>query len=244
MHKESVLGFDVCTYDKQTLIQNIFKDYQKENQIFIVNVNPEIVVSNYNNQELRKSLNQQKYQIPDGTGIVWASKKKKGNIKERIAGIELMQSICEKSQEYSAKVFLYGAKKENVEKAKQELEKTYSKINIVGICNGYEEENVAVSKIQKAKPDIVFVGLGTPKQEKFILNNMKNLKDVKIIMPVGGSFDVIGKTKKRAPKWMIKCNIEWLYRLFQEPRRVFRQVKLIKFIYLVLKNKKGERKDG
>lgn len=237
MDKEQILGFNVNTYTAEELLNKVFKDYLNNEQLFIANINPEIVISNYKNEEFKKILNKQKYQIPDGSGIVWASKKKKGKIKNRITGIDLMLKICERSQEYSSKIYLYGAKKENIEKAKEELEKKYSKINIVGTCNGYEDEKIAVEKIQKSQADIVFVGMGSPKQEEFIIKNRKKLKNVKIFMPVGGSFDVISKAKKRAPKWMIKCNLEWLYRLFQEPKRIFRQYKLLKFIWIVNRGK-------
>ena len=238
MEKEKILGFDIITYSLEKLLSEIYKDYLKNEQLFIVNINPEIAVKNYKEYKFKKNLNKQKYQIPDGSGIVWASKKKKGKIRERITGIDLMLKICEKSQEYKTKIFLYGAKQEIVEKAKEELKKNYPQINIVGKCNGYVDEIKAVEEIKKSGADIVFVGLGSPKQEEFIINNREKLNSVRIFMPVGGSFDVISKTKKRAPKWIIKINLEWLYRLIQEPKRIFRQVKLIKFIYLVLKEKK------
>lgn len=237
MEKENILGFKVITYKFEKLLDEIFKDYERNEQLFIVNVNPEIVVANYKNKEFKEILNKQKYQIPDGSGIVWASKKNNGKIEERITGIDLMLKLCEKSQNYTSKIFLYGAKQEVIQKAANELQAKYPRINIVGTCNGYEKEEEAVKQIQKSKADIVFVGLGSPKQENFIINNKEKLKNIKIIMPVGGSYDVISKTKKRAPKWMIKCNIEWLYRLIQEPKRIFRQTKLIKYIFLILRNK-------
>lgn len=238
MSKEKILGFDVITYNSEELLNRIYQDYSNNEQLFIVNVNPEIAVKNYKEYNFKEILNKQKYQIPDGSGIVWASKRKKGNIKERITGIDLMLRIFEKSQQYEAKIFLYGAKKEIIEKSQEELEKTYPKINIVGQCNGYVDEEQAVEEIKKSGADIVFVGLGSPKQEYFIIKYREKLENVKILMPVGGSFDVISKTKKRAPKWVIKINLEWLYRLLQEPKRIFRQVKLIKFIWLVLKEKR------
>lgn len=237
MDKEQILGFNVNTYTSEELLDKIFKDYSRDEQLFIVNINPEIVVSNYKNKNLKKILNEQKYQIPDGSGIVWASKKKKGNIKQRITGIDLMLDICEKSQKYGSRIFLYGSKLGIAKTAKENLEVQFPKINIVGECDGYCDENEATQKILIAKPDIVFVGLGSPNQEKFILRYKDELKNVKILMPVGGSFDVISKNKKRAPNWMIKCNLEWLYRLLQEPKRIFRQLKLIKFIFLVIGEK-------
>jgi len=239
MNKEQILGFNVCTSNLKQLIENIFEDYQNDEQIFIVNVNPEIVVKNYKNEILKQEFNKQKYQIPDGTGIVWASKKQKGSIKERIAGIDFMLKICEKSQEYSSKIFLYGGNDGIAEKAKEEIEKKYPEINVVGTCNGYEEENNVFKKIKNSDADIIFVGTGSPKQEEFIIKYKDELKGIKILMPIGGSLDVISKTKERAPNWVIKFNLEWLFRLIKEPKRIFRQIKLIKFIFLVSTQKKS-----
>lgn len=238
MNKEKILGFDVCTYTMKELLKNIFEDFGKNEQMFIVNINPEIVVTNYKNDDIKKEFNKQKYQIPDGSGIVWASKKNNGNIKERITGIDLMTKICEMSQNYLAKVYLYGAKEEIIQKAKLELENIFPKINIVGVCNGYSSEEEAVKDIINKKPDILFVGTGSPKQEKFIIKYRDYFENTKILMPVGGAYDVISKSKKRAPNWTIKCNIEWLYRLLQEPTRIKRQLKLIEFMRLVKKEKK------
>ena len=241
MNKEPVLKFDVCTYSEQNLLEDIFADYSNNEQLFIVNINPEIIMSNYKNLEIIQKFNKQKYQIPDGNGIVWASKKNKGLIRERITGIDFMQKICQKSQDYYSKIFLYGSKPGIAQEAKSELESLYKDINIVGICDGYCDEAEAIQKIDESKADILFVGLGSPKQEKFILDNMSKLKSVCIFMPVGGSFDVISKYKKRAPNWMLKCNLEWLYRLIKEPKRFFRQIRILKFIYLIKRgNKSGK----
>lgn len=234
MDKERILGFDICTDSQDEILENIFKSYAKNEQLFIVNINPEIAVSYYKNDEIKAIFNKQKYQIPDGTGIVWASRKRNGEIRERITGIDFMKKICEKSCRYSSKIYLYGTTQGIVQKAKMELEKEYPTINIVGVINGYCSEEKAVEDIKQKKPDIVFVGLGSPKQEEFIIKYKNELEDVKIFMPVGGSFDVISKTKKRAPEWMQRYNIEWIYRFLQEPKRLLRQLKLLKFIYLVL----------
>lgn len=237
MVKENILGFDVCCSDENDLIKEIFKDYVYNNQVVINSINPEIIINNIKDDDYKKNMNNQKYQIPDGIGIVYASKINKGHIKSRITGIDFMNRIIEESIIYDSKIFLYGSKPNIAFKAKQELEKKYKKINIVGVCDGYIDENEALEIIEKANPDILFVGLGSPKQERFILENMKKLKTIKIFMPVGGSFDVISNSIKRAPKWMINTNLEWFYRLIKQPTRVFRQLKLIKFILVVFKDK-------
>ncbi len=245
MNKERILGFDVCTADKKELIKEIFDDFINQKQSIIFNINPEIVINNYKDVVYKEKINKEKYQIPDGIGIVYASKINNGNITQRIAGIDFMYSIIEESIKYNLKIFLYGAKSGVAEAAKEELEKKYTGINIVGVCDGYVDENIAIQKINKANPDILFVGLGSPKQDNFIFNNREKLKNVKIIMPVGGSFDVVSNKLKRAPEWIIKLNLEWLYRLIKQPKRIFRQLKLFKFIFCVLIEKfkrKGEEK--
>lgn len=234
MDKEKILGFEVCSNSEEELINSIFEEYEKKNQVMVVNINPEIVINNYNDKDFVNKLNAQKYKIPDGIGIVYASKLRKGKIKKRIAGIDFMNKIIEKSIQYNSKIFLYGSKPEIIKNAKKKIEFNYPKVNIVGIIDGFRKEEEIISMINAVNPDIIFVGIGSPKQEKFILENKEKFPNVRIFMPVGGSFDVISNTLKRAPKWMIKLNLEWLYRLIQQPKRLFRQLKLISFIKCVI----------
>ncbi len=244
MDKESILGFEVCNTNYSEIVREIFKDFSNNISNFIVNINPEIIIKNYKNKDLIQIFNSEKYQIPDGIGIVYASKMSKGSINQRITGIDLMNEICVESIKYNSKIFLYGSKIGVADKAKEELEKKIHGINIVGTCNGYEKEEMVLESINKSGANILFVGLGSPKQEQFIINHRSELKSVKIFMPVGGSFDVISNSIKRAPDWIIRCNLEWLYRLIKQPRRVFRQLKLIKFIFLVLIHKKDGGKNN
>lgn len=131
MNKEKILGFFVCTDNDETLINNIFQDYTNNEQIVVASINPEIIVKNYKNPKFVENINSQKYQIPDGIGIVYSSKVNGGKIKQRITGIDLMQKLCDKSRNYNSKIFLYGSKEGIAEKAKIELEKIYPNVNIV-----------------------------------------------------------------------------------------------------------------
>ncbi len=188
MNKEKVLGFNVCTDNFNCLISNILRDYKNNKQIIIASINPEIIVNNYNNPSYIDKINSEKYQIPDGIGIVYFSKLNNGKIRERIAGIDLMQKICSSTILYNSRIFLYGSQKGVAEKAMHELQKTYPGINIVGTCSGFLDEDEVINKIIDANPDILFVGLGNPKQENFIFKYKENLKKVKILMPVGRKF--------------------------------------------------------
>lgn len=131
MKKENILGFNICNTNIDELLNSIFNDFDNNISNFIVNINPEIIINNYKNPEIIKIFNDEKYQIPDGIGIIYASKIKKGNIRQRITGIDLMQKICAESINYSSKIFLYGSVPSIAENAKIELEKVIPDIKIV-----------------------------------------------------------------------------------------------------------------
>ena len=227
MEKEKILGIDVCITTYEELRNAIKNDIQEKKKSYIVTINPEKVIKAKKDESLKDILNNAKYQIPDGIGIIYASKIKKGKIKSRITGIDTMEMICDLSNKENFRIFMYGAEADVVEKAKIKLEEKYKKINICGYINGYEKnEKSVINKINNSKPDILFVALGSPKQEKFISQNFDNI-NCKILLGVGGSFDVISGKKKRAPKWVQKKGLEWLYRLIKEPKRFFRQTKII-----------------
>lgn len=229
--KESILGFDISTLSLNKIITKIFSS---KKQLFIVNINPLIILEHYKNEKMKDIFNQEEIAIPDGEGIVLASSLKGGNIKKRIAGIDLMLEICKKACEKKGKIFLYGAKEGVALKTKEKLEEKYKGINIVGTISGYSKEEDVLKSIKKAKPDILFVALGSPLQEDFIIKNKEKLKSVKVFMPVGGSFDVISGNLKRAPKLIQKLKLEWLYRMIKEPKRLVGIFKLMKFMILAI----------
>jgi len=238
MNQEKILGVNVTITDYQQLKEEISNNIENNKKSFIVAINPEKILKARKDNNLKELLNSAEYQIPDGIGVVYASKIRKGQIKSRITGIDCMEMLCELSNEKGYKIFLYGAKEETVNQAKEKLEEKFSNIQIVGTICGYEKDNKKIiKKINDSKADIVFVALGSPKQENWIKAN-RNKVNAKIFQGVGGSFDVISGNIKRAPIWMQKCGLEWLYRLIKEPKRIFRQLKLIKFLGLILLNRK------
>ena len=227
--KEKILGFDVSTDNSKNIVKKIFST---DGKVFVVNINPLIILDHYKDEEKKEIFNQQIIQIPDGEGIILASKLKGGNINKRIAGIDMMLEICKASGKYKKSIFLYGAKEKVAEMAKNNLEKKYKDINIVGTISGYTLEKDVIKAINKSKAEIIFVALGSPKQEDFIIRNMNKLKYAKIFVPVGGSFDVISGNLKRAPKIIQKLKLEWLYRMILEPKRISGIFKLFYFLIL------------
>lgn len=239
MQKENYLGVNVCCEKEETIFDNIDSIIKNKKPSFIVAINPEKIMKAICDENLMKLLNSASIQIPDGIGIVIASRIKGGKIKKRITGIDLMEKIIKRASQKSYRVFLLGAKPGTADEAAKILYLKYPGLRIAGVMDGYfKDDNEAVSKISDAKPDILFVAMGSPKQEYWITKNMEKLK-VPLCMGIGGSLDVISGNVKRAPEFMRKSGLEWLYRLFKEPWRYKRMAVLPLFLFKVIfKNKR------
>jgi len=205
---------------------------------FICTPNPEIVMTAQNDEEFKNILNSADLNIPDGKGVVWAAKKLKEPIFERVTGFDFIHRIFELGQDMDISFFLLGAKPGVAELAKEKIEEKYLGIKIVGTNDGYfsvEEEKEIINKINAVKPDVLLVAMGAPKQERFIYK-YRNKLDCRIAIGVGGCLDVISGKTKRAPKIFIDLGLEWLYRSCSDFRRLKRIVTLPRFMYHVLKN--------
>lgn len=182
----------------------------------------------------------------DGASVVMASKYLGNPLPERVAGIDLMQDLVELASKKNYSVYLLGAKEEIVKKTGEVLTQKYDNLNIVGYRNGYfkDEEWSSISKeLNKLNPDFVFVGITSPKKE-YLIEYLQNKGLKSVLMGVGGSFDVISGNIPRAPKWMQKCNLEWLFRVMNEPKRLFKRYFIgnRKFIKAIRQEKKELKK--
>lgn len=240
MSKETYLGVSVGKYSYEQLQRNVLADINEDKKALIVAINPEKVLTAQRDPKLIKVLNAAKYQIADGVGIILASRLKRGQIRERITGIDTFLHLCEMAADHGKTVFLYGAKPGIVDRTKEELEKQFPSLQIVGTMHGYEQDQQLIKeKINQASPDILFVALGSPSQEYWIVENMEEL-EVKVFQGVGGSFDVISGQVKRAPAFFQKIGCEWFFRLLAEPSRIGRQMKLPMFLWKVLRNNEAK----
>ncbi|MEG0371776.1 MAG: WecB/TagA/CpsF family glycosyltransferase [Clostridium sp.] len=230
MENEKYLGVEVSTLSMDEVILEVDRVISEEEKTFIVAINPEKIMKAQEDKELLKLINKANIKIPDGSGVVLASILKQGSIKGRVTGIDLFKNICFVGANREYKIFLLGSKKNVVERASQKLKEEIKGINIVGIQDGYFEDNKKVIKsINESGANVVFVAFGSPKQEKWITDNMDKI-NANVFMGVGGSFDVISGDIQRAPKWMQKCGSEWIYRLIKEPRRISRVKVFPKFL--------------
>lgn len=212
----------------------------KEEKAFIVTANPETFMIADQDDTLKEILLDQKViVVPDGVGIVKGANMLGYKVQERIPGIEIAWSLLKEGNAQKKSIFLLGASEEVKEKMVEKLKQEYPNLKLVGAMNGYgKDKDKDFEKIKKANPDIVLVALGIPAQEKLIYKHLKDFEKG-IFVGVGGSFDVISGVKKRAPKIFQKLNLEWMYRLLKEPKRIKRFYNSnVKFIFEVKKIQK------
>lgn len=217
-----------------------------EEKQFIITANPEILTVGDKDKEFDKILLDENTTItPDGIGVIKGAQMFGINIPERITGVELTMELIKLCNRYNKSMYLFGAKNDVMNKLKILIEQKYSGIDLVGTQNGYVEDKQSVMEdIKMKKPDVVLVALGAPRQEKLIYDNLQDF-DKGIFVGVGGSFDVISGSKKRAPKIFIKLNLEWLYRIAFSPSRWKRFYEgNIKYIFKLKKELKKEKQKG
>ena len=196
---------------------------KNDNKTFIVTANPETFMKSESDLELKKLLqDNETILVPDGIGIVKASRSIGYHIEERITGIDIATKLLEYGDELKKSIYLFGSAEEVIVSMKEVLNDKYKNLEIVGTSNGYVKDRDKVFKeISKLEPDIVLVALSITHKEKLIYKHLNKFKKG-IFVGVGGSFDVISGHKKRAPKIFIKLNLEWLYRILKEPKRLKR----------------------
>ncbi len=201
-------------------IKNNLKNNMKQ---FIVTANSEIYVYGKDDSLIKEMLLDNNVTVvPDGISVVKGAKKLGYNVKERIPGVEISEKLMEYGNKYKKSIYLFGAKQEILNLLSSKIKDLYPNLKIVGLQHGYEKDRDKVFKdIISKKPDIVLVALGVPEQEKLIYKYYNEF-DKGIFVGVGGSFDVLSGSKKRAPKVFIKTNTEWLYRILKEPKRIKR----------------------
>ncbi len=228
-------------YDKseKEYFKLLIKWLKNNEKKFIITANPETLTMAETDKEISKMLlNENNSVVPDGIAIVKACKMLNIPVTERIAGVDIAEYLLYESSLLKKKVYLFGSKQEVIDGMKKVIEEKYSGIKLVGATNGYiEDKDKEFENIKKAKPDVVMVALGIPYQEKLIYEHLNDFEKG-IFIGVGGSFDVLSGTKKRAPKIFIKLNLEWLYRIMCEPKRLKRfWNNNVKFILKIKKEK-------
>lgn len=229
MARIKFMNTDIDNLTMAETLNEIDKLIQKKNCSYVVTPNVDHIVRLEKDVELQKVYKNASLILTDGKPLIWISKWYKTPIKEKISGSDLFPKVCELAANKNYTMYLLGAAEGVADTAAKNLMKKYPGLNIVGTYSppfGFEkskqEMNKIKTQIQDVHPDILIVGLGCPKQEKFMYYHCKEL-GVPISFGLGASIDFEAGNIKRAPKWMSNHGLEWLYRFSKEPKRLFKR---------------------
>ena len=241
--KEPVKILDVPVHPltMQEAVSVLEKSIANGEQAFVVTANAEIIMMCQQDADYKKIVSQDaQLVLPDGAGAVWAGRYLGYKVPERVAGFDLYCNLLKEAAAKGYKAYFFGGSPGVAEAAKAKSEELYSGVQVVGCRNGYfkeEESQAIIEEINASGADMLFAALGAPKQEKWLVRYRDQLKP-KILMGIGGSFDVFAGKMERAPKWMQDASLEWLFRLYKQPSRFMRMMALPKFVLKVIFNGK------
>ena len=249
MEKVSIFGINICniSFEENKKILEKFLESDKLNRIYTPNT--EIVMAAREDNDLKNIINSGELVICDGIGLIYGAKIRKKPLKERVTGFDTSMELLKLADEKGLNLYFLGGKEGVSKKACENVQKKYKNLKVCGYHNGYfpgshmgvdnsEEEKNIIDEINSKNVNIIFVGLGFPKQEIWIDKNFHKIK-ANIIIGNGGVLDILAGQAKRAPKIFIKLNLEWFYRLITNPSRFKRQLAIPKFLVSILLDKKS-----
>lgn len=234
-----ILGVKVDAVTMAQAVERVVNLIDEKKSSLVATANAEMLLRATHDDELKNILNAADLVVPDGAGTVWAARHLGKSMPERVAGFDLVQELMKIAPAHDFKFFLFGAAPGIADKAKAKAESLYPGIKIVGTRNGYfkaDDEQEIISLIKSSRADILLAALGVPKQEKWLFKYKDEL-NIPVSIGVGGTFDVMAGVVKRAPLWMQKACLEWLFRAMLQPSRAGRLIALPKFVWKVHKQK-------
>ena len=235
--KTDVLG---VLYDNVTMQEALERGralLEADAPAYCVTPNAEMAYEALHDEAFRAVLNGASLVLPDGAGVVLGAKILITPLKQKVAGIEFAQNLLLILEENGKRLFLLGSKPGVAELAAEKMLQKHPKLCVCGTMDGYfKDDSEAVARINAARADVVFVCLGAPKQEYFMQKHAPEL-NVHLMIGLGGTLDGIAGTVKRAPRWMIRLQLEWLYRLIKQPSRLGRMMRLPKFVFAAIKKR-------
>ncbi len=232
--KLNILGVHLSTDSMESTFHQAVEYLDGEGLYKIYTPNPEIIYEAYHHPEYRDVLNRADMLIPDGIGVVYASKILGKPMPERVPGYDLVIKLLSYIAENGKSVYILGGKPGVAEIAAQNMREKFPGLNFCGVHDGYfKDDEPIIREINACNPDLLLVCLGAPKQENWIDQHSHELS-AHLAIGAGGSVDVMAGTAKRAPEFFIQHNLEWFYRLLKQPSRIGRMMRLPKFIWTVL----------
>lgn len=233
-----ILGIKVHVVNMAGAVYVLEEWINKGGCYHVVTVGTEMIMAAQENKEFQEVINKADLVVPDTSGVLWASRRLGVNLCEKVAGIDLIGRLLSLAVKSGIGVFLLGGKPGVAELAAKEMVSRYPRLIIAGAHYGYfkaesDEEKKVIEMIRVSSAKLLLVGMGFPRQEEWLARYLKDT-GASVGIGVGGSFDVFAGVLKRAPQWMIRLHIEWLFRFVQEPRRWRRMLAIPKFICKVI----------
>ena len=238
LNKIDILGIPFVQATQKQFVEKLDEHLSKQEKIFVVTANPEIVMKAKEDHEYQSVIEKATYITADGIGVVKAAQLLNQPLSERVTGYDTMMELLPLSEEKKYRIYLLGGQQETLDKAVVKMKEMYPALDIVGYHNGFfdwDQDDIQKDILEK-KPDLIFVALGVPRQENWISQNIASFEKG-VFIGVGGSFDVVAGTVKRAPEIWQKLNLEWFYRLMKQPTRWKRMLALPRFGLKILKVK-------
>lgn len=232
MKKEDILGYDVNTFSVDGCAEEVFQLLQQGKRGWLACFNPHSYVLSLKDKIFIRALKDADWLVPDGSGVVLASRILGGSIKQRVTGSDVFSGLNRRMNEAGGmRVFFLGSTDETLARIREKMAKDYPNVKIAGVYSppfrevfSSAEISTMVKAVNSAAPDVLWVGMSAPKQEKFILENRARL-NAKFVAAVGAVFDFYAGNVRRDPdSWFVRHGMEWLTRLVQEPGRLWRRM--------------------
>lgn len=239
--KNNILGVKISDVNPLLAFQKIQEWVKSRERVYVCVAPVSTLVDCQGNEEYRKVVNAAAMVTPDGMPIVWVARLKGSKQVERVYGPDLMRKVCEEGQGKGYRHYFYGGSEDTLEKLKRKIREQCPKINIAGnyspsfVKKAELEKQEILDKINESKVDVLWVGLGSPKQD-FWMALHRNKLNVPVMIGVGAAFDFLAGTKPQAPRWMQRSGLEWFFRLLCEPKRLWKRYLIgnTKFIFYLI----------
>ena len=241
MEAVRVLGVPFHRVDMAAAVATVAAFLDSDRPNLVVTANPETVMVAREDTHMAQVLEKAQLVVADGVGVVWAARRQGTPLPERVPGVELAEKLVAHCAQEGYRVYLLGGAPGVALAAAKRLGEKHPGLQVVGTAHGYfgaQEEEQVVAQIKQARPHLLLAGLGMPKQEKWLFQNLEGLA-VPVAIGVGGSLDVFAEKVQRAPAVFRRLGLEWFYRLAKEPHRIGRMLSLPRFAWLILRGTGG-----
>ena len=232
----SILGLPVHNLTMPLALEEIDRFVRSRTPHHIVTADASMLVMAQSDAGLHRIICNAEMVTPDSTGVLWAAKRHKGVLRERVSGVEIVERLCAASAQRGYRIYFFGAAPGVAEAAAARMSEKYPGLAVAGTRDGFFQESddsAIVEKIRASRADVLCVALGIPKQEKWICAHRDALQ-VPVLIGVGGTFDVLSGRVRRAPMLFRRIHLEWLWRLLSNPKKISKVALLPRFVRMVL----------